>query len=130
MSYKLFLDDIRSPQDVLNYINNKIYKKTDWIVVRSYNTFVYIINQKGLPDVVSFDHDLADIHYRHQSDIPYEDMEEKTGYHCAKWMINYCLDNNLNLPKKILIHSMNIVGSQNIISLFETFNKIYIKPKP
>jgi len=57
-------------------------------------------------------------------------MEEKTGYHCAKWMINYCLDNNLNLPKKILIHSMNIVGSQNIISLFETFNKIYIKPKP
>jgi hypothetical protein len=49
--------------------------------------------------------------------------EEKTGYHCAKWLIDYCIDNKLELPKTILIHSMNPVGSRNIKSLFDSYFK-------
>ena len=50
---------------------------------------------------------------------------EKTGYHCAKWLINYCMDNNLELPNEIIIHSMNPYGSENIKSLFNTYFKVY-----
>jgi len=50
---------------------------------------------------------------------------EKTGYHCAKWLIDYCMDNNEELPKEIIIHSMNPYGSRNIKSLFDTYIKVY-----
>ena len=50
---------------------------------------------------------------------------EKTGYHCAKWLIEYCIDNNEKLPAEIYIHSMNPAGSMNIKSLFETYYKLY-----
>lgn len=50
---------------------------------------------------------------------------EKTGYDCAKWLIDYCIDNDLELPKKVLVHSMNPTGAENIKSLFNTYNKIY-----
>jgi sulfur relay (sulfurtransferase) DsrF/TusC family protein len=53
--------------------------------------------------------------------------EEKTGYHCAKWLIDYCLDNKSLIPKTItiLVHSMNPIGSRNIKSLFDTYKKIF-----
>jgi hypothetical protein len=83
-----------------------------------------VIQGKGVLDIVSFDHDLADEHYKNQ-DFNYEDEKsEKTGYHCAKWLIDYCLDNEKELPKRIIVHSMNPYGSRNIKSLFDTFNKV------
>ena len=51
------------------------------------------------------------------------EFKEKTGYDCAKWLINYCMDNQLELPETILIHSMNPVGSLNIKSLFDSYYK-------
>lgn len=50
---------------------------------------------------------------------------EKTGYHCARWLINHCLDLNVPIPDRIIIHSMNRVGAENIKSLFDTYNKLY-----
>ena len=44
---KLYLDDIRIPQT------------EGWDIVRSYDDFVNWIEMNGLPDVVSFDHDLC-----------------------------------------------------------------------
>ena len=67
---------------------------------------------------------MASEHYNHQNvDIPYDQFKEKTGYHCAKWLIQYCVDNKLSLPKEIFIHSMNTAGRINIASIFETYNK-------
>jgi len=52
-------------------------------------------------------------------------FKEKTGYHCAKWLIDYCMDNEKELPKKIIVHSMNPYGSKNIKSLFDTYFKVH-----
>ena len=124
-SYNLFLDDVREPMDAFMYTHDKSYAVLDWIVVRNYDEFVRCIETMGVPSFVSFDHDLADIHYKHQSNISYDDFQEKTGYHCARWLIDYCLDNEISIPDVIEIHSMNPVGKMNIQSLFNTYNKIY-----
>jgi len=132
MGYKLFLDDIRVPVDCLLYISNQeLYKNNqDWVIVRNYYEFINIIRNKGIPDVVSFDHDLATEHYHEMNKgtkIDYDTASEKTGYHCAQWLINHCIDNEFDLPKDIHIHSMNFYGGQNIKSLFNSYLKAYKK---
>ena len=131
--YNLFLDDIRVPEDVFNYTGNPIFLKEDWLIVRNYDEFVKTVKELGIPNIVTFDHDLADIHYDVQDhvDEDYYDLcaaqNEKTGFHCAKWLIYHCLDNGLKLPPKVLIHSMNGVGAKNINSLFTTYEKVHGK---
>lgn len=126
MAYNLYLDDFRNPIDSAYYRGEAIYAHEEWEVVRNYDEFVKIIQEKGLPEIISFDHDLADEHYGmhdHIDEMEYSAYQEKTGYDCAKWLINYCIDNNKKLPATILIHSMNPAGSQNIKSLFESYLK-------
>ena len=116
---KLFLDDIRNPKDCANGLVptnlNKFYWEDDWFIVRTHNEFVDWISKNGLPDFISFDHDLADEHYvmdfsRILDAIPLE----KTGYDSAKWLGNYCMDRKLKLPSYV-VHSQNPVGKANII---------------
>ena len=121
MSYNLFLDDFREPEDAYLFRLNTIYMTEHWIVVRNYNEFINYIDVHGLPEIISFDHDLGEEHYEKQ--LEYDQYIEKTGYHCAKWLIDYCIDNNKKLPTIILIHSMNFAGSLNIKSLFESYHK-------
>ena len=128
--YNLFLDDMRNPRDCFSYIKRPVYLMDDWVVVRNYEEFVKKVTDDGMPVVVSFDHDLADFHYGVQDHIDqdyYDLCEERTGYHCAQWLINYCMDNNEELPLVILIHSMNGVGARNIQSLFTTYKKVHGK---
>jgi hypothetical protein len=120
--YRLFLDDFREPRDAFFYKGFPIYND-DWTVVRNYLEFVKTIEILGIPEAVSFDHDLADVHYEKTSFDYDDEYQEKTGYHCAKWLIDYCINNKKELPTTILIHSMNVVGSQNIKSLFESYFK-------
>ena len=136
MSYNLFLDDVRNPQDCFEYTRQGVYLMKDWVVVRNYDEFVLTIKQRGIPTVASFDHDLADEHYRpsmYDSDKHYTNyytdgtFKEKTGYHCAKWMLDHCVENDLEIPKLSYIHSMNPVGTENIKSLFYTYNKVHGK---
>lgn len=129
MAYNLFLDDVREPYEVGNYMNpvelRSLYRLKHWIVLRNYKQFVRHIERNGMPELISFDHDLADEHYRpsmfnpdkHYSNY-YTDgtFNEKTGYDCAKWLIEYAAKNNLPLPK-IFCHSMNPVGKENILNL-------------
>ena len=125
MVYNLFLDDVRNPEDAFWYMHLPIYNQLKWEVVRSYDEFVKIIEEKGLPMTLSIDHDLADFHYKtmnHGDTINYDNLTEKTGYDCAKWLVDYCVDNKLTLPKDIYIHSMNPVGRKNIQMLFINFN--------
>jgi hypothetical protein len=105
----LWLDDVRDPYHWIPFsraIRNKVY----W--AKSYDEFVNYIKKNGLPDFISFDHDLGD----------YKNGKEYTGYDCAKWLVNYCLDNNLDLPE-YNVHSANSVGKENIERLLENFKK-------
>lgn len=124
MNYKLFLDDKRSIQDTYKYTKNPVYLEGNWITVRNYEDFVKTINENGLPSFVSFDHDLADPHYASilDKEIDYSKFKEKTGYECAKWLVNYCIDSELDFPK-YFVHSFNTVGRQNIVSYIENFKR-------
>ena len=124
MSYNLFLDDIRNPEamDYTGY--GDFYRDTEWIVVRNYDEFLNILSSQGLPAMVSFDHDLADEHYRvSMFNNPtkysgyYTDgtFTEKTGYDCAKYLCDYCVENTQELPK-LFVHTMNPIGAENIIN--------------
>lgn len=112
---KLFLDDTRFPAECPSYMylrikDVSIYTEKDWIIVRNYNQFVDYITKNGLPDLISFDHDLGE-----------EGTNEKTGKDCAKWLVEYCLDNDKKLPQ-FLVHSINPVGYLNIKNYLESFN--------
>jgi hypothetical protein len=111
----LYLDDVRTPTETLpNY--------KPWYVVRNYDEFVKWIDENGIPDLISFDHDLADEHisdyaiqvasqgYQHPN---YEEYKEKTGVDCAKYVIDYCQTNDVIL-NKCVVHSHNPVGGKNI----------------
>lgn len=127
MSYKLFLDDERKPSQV-KWLEMPL---GPWVIVRDYATFVGYITKNGIPTFVSFDHDLADEHYRqsmYDKDKHYTSyytdgtFKEKTGFSCAKWLCEYCLDNNLPFPD-YQVHSMNPVGKENITQYIESFKR-------
>lgn len=118
------------PKEAYEYMKLPVYLSMKWIVVRNYYAFITIIENKGVPDIISFDHDLADVHYKQQT-FDYDAPDyEKTGYHCAQWLIYHCIDNNKELPTEVIVHSMNPTGSLNIKSLFESFYKVYKKDYP
>jgi hypothetical protein len=124
--YNLFLDDIRMPYVVGDYIipvsYRSFYRLKEWVIVRSYKEFVDYILLNGLPELVSFDHDLADAHYDPQTWTESFQYTEETGYDCAKWLVKYCMDNKLKLPE-YLVHSMNPVGAVNIQKYLDNFKK-------
>lgn len=103
--YKLFLDDIRFPATA------------DWIIARNMDDAVWYIQNRGVPDHISFDHDLADDHYI------IGQKHEKTGYDFAKWFCDYVMDNGIALPENFdyTVHSMNPVGAANIKHYMHNF---------
>ena len=124
MTKLLFLDDIRNPQDAFTYTHQAVFIEEHWEIVRSFEQFVDWIKTNGLPDFVSFDHDLADVHYTdYNGDKSTDEYKEKTGYDCALWMVNYCMDNGLKCPA-FYCHSMNPVGSDKILGLLEQFSRV------
>lgn len=129
--YYLFLDDERNPQDV-TWVD---LPKADWVVVRNYDEFVKTIQEQGHPLFVAFDHDLADEHYVtmlkevEQFEAFHDDPEgglniiheygpEKTGYDCAKWLVDRCMEKGYDYPDYV-VHSMNPIGKQRIINYVE-----------
>jgi 5-formaminoimidazole-4-carboxamide-1-beta-D-ribofuranosyl 5'-monophosphate synthetase len=115
--YKIYLDDIRTPED------------KSWIVVRSYEEFTEKISEIGLKniEIISLDHDLDESAMREyfrnvvtNFNIDYDNIYEKTGYDCAKWLINHCINNKLNVPI-IYVHSANPVGTANIIGYINNY---------
>lgn len=117
--YYIFLDDERHPAQV------KWTQIPDlpWTVVRNYGNFKALITVKGyLPEFISFDHDLSIEHYKNlvKDESDYHKYNEKTGYDCAKWLVQYCLNSEQPLPK-YTVHSLNPIGSQNIKWLLESY---------
>lgn len=117
--YYIFLDDERFPAQV----KWTSIPDLPWTVVRTYGNFRALITVKEyLPEFISFDHDLSIEHYRQliKNESDYAKYSEKTGYDCAKWLVDYCRKNELSLPK-YTVHSLNPVGAQNIKWLLESY---------
>lgn len=133
----LWLDDFRNP---VKWLSVEIREKYEVIWVKSYDEFATWITKNGLPDVVSFDHDLADEHYadyaeltddpylpedQQKTTLDYDSYTEKTGMDCAKLLVDYCYSNRLNLPRWT-VHSQNTVGKQNIESYLSNSTKYHL----
>jgi hypothetical protein len=122
--YSLFLDDQRQPKQV-TWVE---LPPVEWVVVRNYKEFVDYISVHGPPARVSFDHDLALEHYpifetnaaNNPTVIPYASYKEKTGYDCAKWLINYCMMKVAKLPE-CYVHTLNPIGRDNIDSIIKSY---------
>jgi len=127
---KLFLDDVRDPQDCLGYMYNRIGKQSpiyleEWLVVRNYHEFVEAVDKHWCALThVSFDHDLAEEHYdesMHADHKVYEELahsfKEKTGVDCAEYLLEKFKKEGKSLPV-IYIHSMNPAGCIRLINVF------------
>lgn len=122
----LYLDDIRTPTEEI--------PDHEWKIVRNYQEFCnfitnYFLEHRKLPDLISFDHDLAEEHYGVAEDkmtvVTYDMLKEKTGMHCAKWLTTVCDKNKVDLRNtKLSVHSMNPVGAQNIQLWLNTYLKV------
>lgn len=122
---RLFLDDWRIPQDCAQYMWQRKVDCTifheNWDIVRSFGQFKNWIIENGIPNIVSFDYDLADVEEL-KEELNIEEWfnlnENKvyTGLDCAKFLLNYCNDNKLNFPDYI-IHSVNPDGTEEIKKL-------------
>ncbi len=122
--YKLYLDDVRVP--TMSYTNTT---DGEWEIVRDYEAFVAKITKDGLPSFISFDHDLSDEHVcdyilnvKHSGKIEYDKYREKTGLSCAKWLVEYCMNKNIGVPK-YQVHSANPIGAENIRSYLESYER-------
>jgi hypothetical protein len=120
----IFLDDERVPKDV-KWID---LPKLNWIICRDFNSFKKTIEDsaaKGeFAECISFDHDLGDEAYkeiaRKRTSFDYENLKgEKTGMDCAKFLVDFCEQKGVKLPK-IYVHSMNPIGRENIVKLFQS----------
>lgn len=131
----LWLDDERDPYKYLckkatdtgsTLYNNltfyndflKKYNPT-FIWVKNYSEFTNYITKNGLPDFISFDRDL-----KKGNGIGYEDKYEN-GEDCAKWLYNYCAENNKQIPK-YYVHSANKNGRERIPLILKETMKIKI----
>ncbi len=103
MKTLLWLDDFRNPKDY-------IVEECNVIWIKNYETFCKYIEENGLPDIICFDHDLG---------------EEKSGYDCAKYLVNYCQQHNLDIPEYD-IQSSNPVGRDNIKGLMDGWHKFFV----
>lgn len=127
----LYLDDKRTPTTTING-----YKP--WKVVRNYDEFVEHINNNGVPDLISFDHDLSQEHlddYWRQftekgyQQPDYESYQEKTGLDCARFLVDLVqADKNLRI-KQCCVHSHNPVGAANIQSFINGFKRHIDSPE-
>ena len=121
---KIYLDDVRTPVD------------KDWTIVRDYEQFVSTIMYIGLENIelISLDHDLGDSammewhkNVYHNYTLDYNNITEKTGMDCVKWLVNQWLD---GLPVvDVFVHSANAIGSANMMGYINNYRHIHKLPQ-
>jgi hypothetical protein len=125
MKKRIYLDDVRTPVDVEN-----------WVVVRNYEEFVDKVNEIGLENIelISLDHDLGDSAMRewhtnvyHNYVLNYDNITEKTGMDCAKWLVEKWLDGSPVV--EVVVHSANAIGSSNMTGLINNYRHIHKLPQ-
>ena len=103
----LWLDDERDPNDARWHAYFPISQPTV-VWVKSFDDFVKWISSNGMPNAICFDHDLGD---------------GPSGFDAAKWLTEFCLDNDSRIPAWN-IQSANPIGKENIIALLKSFERI------
>ena len=90
-NYALFIDDLRDPV-------NK-----DDVIARNSAEAIAIVSALGMPDHISFDHDLGG---------------DDTSIIFIDWLTNQLIEDKLQFPDDFTfsVHSQNPVGAQNIKS--------------
>lgn len=132
MKYNLFLDDVRKPIEAFLYGETKMLCEHSginpwlWVVVRNYDDFVKTVEEKGIPDVVSFDCDLHREHMReyvkntsYSGIYEWENFQNKCGIHCAKYLKDLLAREGKTT--KVYIHSANEVGRRIIKEMMEEY---------
>jgi hypothetical protein len=125
----LWLDDIRNPLED-NWLIFSPITPTEIVWVKSYDEFTNWITENGLPEAICFDHDLGmevAVNARSKGMSKRKSRElkklEKTGYDCAKWLIDYCLDRDDHPLPLYNIQSANPVGKENIDGCLKHYNR-------
>jgi hypothetical protein len=124
MKSKIYLDDVRTPI------------QGDWVVVRNYDEFVKKVDEIGLDNIelISLDHDLGDtamnewhknVYYNYE--LNYENITEKTGMDCTKWLVEQWLDGKTVV--EVVIHSANAIGSANMMGYINNYRHINRLPQ-
>lgn len=93
---KLWIDDCRNPPN------------DSWIIARTSKQAMDSIKHFGIPNVISFDHDLGG---------------DDTAMNVVHFIVNEWLNNTINIPKNFeyFVHSANPVGADNIRGLMNNF---------
>ena len=121
---KIYLDDLRTPVD------------KDWTVVRSYDEFVSTVMNIGLENIelISLDHDLGDTaiaewhrNVYHNYNLDYNNITEKTGMDCAKWLVEQWMNGAPLLD--VVIHSSNAIGSGNMMGYINNYRHVNRLPQ-
>jgi len=134
--YKLLLDDERTLATTYARMSKLIgrdsvvYFADNWVIVKSYDEFISTIQKEGVPELISWDHDLSLEQYLPESlwnkKGAYEEFskgfKDKTGMDCARWFCEYLSERNLDMIP-YFVHSQNPVGAENITSLLESYKK-------
>lgn len=123
--------DAARAQGLRDELECYLRKDVTWVWVKSFKEFTEYIVHNGLPELLCWDHDLGgnsyDLYHKHggykKNAIQYDEYDEPTGFHCAKWLTEYCQDNHLKLTSEIYVHSMNPSGRENIRSILNNFKK-------
>jgi hypothetical protein len=124
MKHKIYLDDIRTPVE------------SGWEVVRNYEQFVSTIMYIGLDNIelISLDHDLGDTAMKewhtnvyHNYTLDYNNITEKTGMDCAKWLVEQWMDSEKVVD--VFTHSANAIGSANIMGYINNYRHINRLPQ-
>jgi hypothetical protein len=121
---KIYLDDVRTPLD------------SDWIIVRNCDDFISKVKEIGLENIelISLDHDLGDTamaewhrNVYHNYTLDYNNITEKTGMDCAKWLVDQWLE---GLPVvDVVVHSANAIGSANIMGYINNYRHVSRLPQ-
>lgn len=126
----LWLDDTRDPNTgdwLLSYAPEWDKHRDNVVWVKNSQQFVDYIKKWGIPELIAFDHDLGedlaiDLHLSGLSkkQARLAKKEVQSGFDCASWLVDYCMNYNKELPEWV-VQSSNPVGKDNINGLLNNF---------
>lgn len=104
MSYKLYIDDERLPPE----------SRPDFILAKTYHEAITIIEEKGIPEHISFDYYL-DRHF--------------TGLDVAMWLITHCEYHDLEPNFTYQCHSSDKSARRDLVEFLDKNIEILKKEK-
>ena len=113
--WKLFVDDLRKPEYLeQTKTHGQVFAFTTgpWHVAINQWEAQALITAKGLPSVISFDHDYG------------EEEQTGNGHHLAQWLAERHIEGTFDLrAMNYQVHSSNPEGKRNIIGVLEDIRR-------